>query len=131
MSDWTLRPATDDDHPFIFRAWLKGYWPHFPGRVCMDEREFTQRWHGVIERLLARHGATVAEVGGVLVGFACADSELACLHWCYVKQAFRGLGIARDLIRTQAGIGGACSHYSPRLSPRSWWFVPMNLEPKT
>jgi len=101
MSDFAIRAATRADEPFIYKAWLRGYWDHFPARAIVSESEFFERWHRVIERILAdkRTITVVAHVEGEpdsLLGFACANSD--CVHWAYVKQAFRKLGIAHAML---------------------------------
>lgn len=103
MSDaaFAIRPMRPSDEPFVYKAWLTGYWPHFPGRIIISECEFMQRWHRVIERILAdkKTRTVVAHVEGepdALLGFACGSD--ACLHWAYVKQAFRRMRIAETML---------------------------------
>lgn len=101
MSDFAIRPMLPSDEGFVFKAWLRGYWEHFPARVIVSEAEFMERWHRVIERILADKRAitVVAHVDGdpdALLGFACGNAE--CLHWAYVKQAFRKLGVCTSLM---------------------------------
>jgi hypothetical protein len=131
MSDFTIRPMRPSDEPFVYKAWLRGYWEHFPARVIVSEAEFMERWHRVIERILAdkRTITVVAHVEGepdVLLGFACGRRyEDNVFHWAYVKQAFRGLGICREMtIKLMMGsrathwndyIGRPFDNYCPQL----------------
>lgn len=123
MSDFSIRPMEPADEPFIFRAWLEGYWPHFPGNLVMRKSEFMERWHRVIERILAdpQTRTVVAHVEGkpeALLGFACAAP--VCVHWCYVKQPYRGLGIAQALL-AKLNRPRTCTHWSTSLYTRETW----------
>jgi hypothetical protein len=130
VSDFAVRRMRPSDEGFVYRAWLAGYWQHFPGRVVMVKSEFMARWHAVVERILEdpRTAAVVAHVDGepdALLGFACGSRE--CLHWAYVKQAFRGLGICSacmDAIDASCG-GIPCkvSHW-PGSLPDVWKYEP-------
>ena len=132
MTGFAIRPMVKSDEPFIFRAWLEGYWPHFPGRVVMSRGEFMERWHIIIERILAdpKTRTVVAHVEGhpdMLLGFACGNDT--CLHWAYVKQAFRQMGIASALLQSSPvsceGNGHYISHWCASLPPlRHWHYAP-------
>ena len=136
MTGFSIRPMRSEDEPFVFRAWLEGYWPHFPGNVVMSKGEFLRRWHTIIERILAdrRTKTIVATVEGqpeALLGFACGSAE--CLHWCYVKQAFRGLGIGKALQSTADGDSYTASHWSGwlRRNAYGWQYTPDLLKEYT
>ena len=127
MSDFTIRPMQPSDAGFIYKAWLEGYWPHFPGNVIISKSEFMQRWHGVVEKILAdpQTRTVVAHVEGqpdMLLGFACDGAS--CLHWAYVKQAFRKMGIGRGLT---AGCFNVCSHFAPWLNEHDFVYDPEPL----
>lgn len=130
MSDFTIRPMQPSDESFIYKAWLEGYWPHFPGNVVMTKSEFLTRWHRVIQRILAdpRTKTVVAHIEGKpdsLMGFACGSDR--CLHWAYVKQAFRKLGIGAKCVEAifpnwftmishwPGDLGGGAMVYAPEL----------------
>jgi GNAT superfamily N-acetyltransferase len=124
-----MQPA---DEPFIFRAWLEGYWPNFPGNLVMRKSEFLERWHRVIERILAdpQTRTVVAHVEGkpeALLGFACGCPE--CVHWAYTKQPFRKLGIGGKMLAEFGAaldmIGeGRCSHWFDGMERLRWPYVP-------
>ena len=131
MSDgFTLRPMTKDDEGFVYRAWLEGYWQHCPESAYMPKSEWFCRWHRVIERLLEAEAtqvqvAHVENQPDVLLGFACAT--LGVLHWAYVKQTFRGLGICRSLVSATSATG-YISHWSPHLTDTEWAYRPGKLK---
>ena len=130
-SEFTIRPMTKADEPFVYRAWLEGAWPHNGGPVIMAKHEWLPRWHALIERLLATGGAQVAHLEGKpesLLGFAASGH--GCLHWAYTKQAFRGLGIATEMIRKfnfNSINGNVCSHWTPKLEEHGWRYDPRFL----
>ena len=122
-----LRPMTKDDEGFVYRAWLEGYWQHCPESAYMPKSEWFCRWHRVIERLLEAEAtqvqvAHVENQPDVLLGFACAT--LGVLHWAYVKQTFRGLGVAQSLISALALEERACSHWAPHLASAAFTYRP-------
>jgi len=135
MSDFAIRPMSPSDEPFIYKAWLRGYWEHFPGRVIVSEAEFMERWHRVVERILAdkRTVTVVAHVEGepdALLGFACfkggIDGDGLALHWAYVKQAFRGLGICSGML-SGVRLHRIISHW-PGSDLGEWHFYPELLK---
>lgn len=101
MSDFLVRPIVPDDVAFVLASWLDGYWPDCLCSLVMPKSQWWPRWHCVVENILAdeRTRTVVAcnpDDQTQLYGFACAMPP-DVLHWCYVKQAFRGNGIATAL----------------------------------
>lgn len=114
-----FRTFTAADEPFVFHAWLEGYWPHFPGNVVMGKPEWQLLYHRVVERILADENVRtiVAHAEGNadgLLGFACSEPTVA-LHWLYVKHPFRRMGIGRALLREVIDDSGIvpCTHWAP------------------
>ena len=96
----------------------------------MPKSEWFCRWHRVIERLLEAEAtqvqvAHVENQPDVLLGFACAT--LGVLHWAYVKQTFRGLGICRALVAATSATG-SISHWSPHMIDTEWAYRPGTLK---
>jgi len=132
--EYQIRPYDPEtDEAFIFRAWLEGHWPGYAGAAVTPKSTYLVEWHRLIERILSAPDTTtvVATVVDTLVGFACASPDF-CLHWCYVKQPFRGQQIGYALI-SDLGLGGSgaeprlCSHWSPHLHPAGWSYDPRIL----
>ena len=101
MSDFLVRPIVPDDVAFVLASWLDGYWPDCLCSLVMPKSQWWPRWHCVVENILAdeRTRTVVAcnpDDQTQLYGFACAMPP-DVLHWCYVKQAFRGHGIASQM----------------------------------
>lgn len=137
MRDFSVRLMRSGDEPFVYRAWLEGYWQHFPGNVVMPKGEFMQRWHMMIERILAdrRTVTVVAHIDGepdILLGFACLMGDLNCglgVHWAYVKQAFRGMGVCSEMLRVPI-LQTIISHW-PGRDREGWHYVPELLKDYT
>lgn len=131
MSDeFTIRPMQPADEPFVYRAWLEGYWPHSGAGLVMAKHEWLPRFHSVLDGLLRGPGGViVAHVEGEpasLLGFAASGH--GCLHWAYTKQAFRGLGIATAMIRKLNLSDKVCSLWSPKLEEHGWRYDPRFLK---
>jgi GNAT superfamily N-acetyltransferase len=122
-----MEPA---DEAFVFRAWLEGYWPNSGAALVMSKSDWLPRWHAVIARILRDRncGSIVAHVQDApssLLGFAVSGH--GCLHWCYVKQAFRSLGIATAMLHKFNFNEQVASLWSPKLEEHGWRYDPRML----
>lgn len=97
-----MRLASSDDQRFIHSSWHTTYWKTTAKRTTawdvyrdeMDKR---------IDRLLERsdtYVATAAEVPDEICGYAVLEGDV--LHFAYVKSVYRGMGIAKGLVRGRA-----------------------------
>ena len=98
-----LRLATEDDINFIFHSWLKSYRNSQVVRNLNNSVYYTEH-HKVIEHTAKSAMFIIACAASDplhLYGWACAEmiDGVFCLHYVYVKHAFRGLGIASILIQ--------------------------------
>ena len=96
-----LRKANQEDVNFIFNAWLKSYKFSYFARNITNTIFFAEH-HKIIERLLKSYDTIVAcndSDPTQIYGFINAGSTegIFTLNYVYVKQAFRGLGIAKVL----------------------------------
>lgn len=116
-----LRPATAGDEPVVMSAWLRGHrdfgdWP----RLLHPDRYFAQ--HKVaVAKLLARGRTEVAcnpARPSQVFGFICHEGRT--LHWLYVKDTWRTLGIARALW-VRASSPDVASHWTS--TGRRWLHV--------
>ena len=94
------------DRVFVIRSWIDSYrTAHSAGMIAM--RDWIDVMAPQVERVLARRGCRVwvahhgdAEPGADLYGWLAAETAADPLvHYCYVKQAYRRMGIARGLLR--------------------------------
>lgn len=97
-----LRPANTEDLAFIFSTWLKGYRYNSPAVMHIPTDTFYRQHHAVVAALLQRSTVIVAclpEDENVIIGFAVVEATTpACIHWVYVKSAWRRMGAATALL---------------------------------
>jgi hypothetical protein len=100
-----FRPARPDDEALIYSSWLRSLW-HDAGKRPTDARYVRKSvWHRGQHRLVERlmgSGAEVlcAELEGLVIGWICFDpGEAGTLHYGYVKDAYRGRGVFKALLR--------------------------------
>lgn len=94
------RPMREGDKNFVRSSWLRSY------RVMCEwvpQDEFMRIHHDVVEGLLVRSRTIVAvahDDDDQILGWACGEpgERRPLMHWCYVKSAFRGNGIASRLV---------------------------------
>ncbi len=124
-----VRSARPADDAFIYRSWLDGSYEVCPVRPAVRPADYYRAWRQLAAVLRMRPDVetVVACLPGqpdTLLGFACGAIGRH-LHWCYVKQPFRGLGIAREMLTALCLTGaGECSHWSPRLHKAGWLYRP-------
>lgn len=114
MSDVAIRVGQPADHPLIFNSWLKSF---RDSPICkgVPNTQFYAGHHSLIERSLPLSMVRVAcdvSKPTEIYGYAVAQSfpEGLCLHWIYVKHAFRGFGIAKLLEKSFEATIASYSH---------------------
>lgn len=98
-----LRPAIQEDVPFIFNAWLRSYRTSDFARN-IDSKIYYSEQHNLIERLLQKSETLVivSETDSTQIyGFICSTKTdgILTIHYLYVKHSFRKLGLARSLLQ--------------------------------
>lgn len=102
-----LRAGTSSDEAFLFDAWVRCIRRVPPIKDWSPDHVRLHRQR-VLEPTLARCGAVIAhhpDNPELIVGVAVAEVGLegdAVLHLLYVKEALRGFGVGRRLLRTAA-----------------------------
>ena len=102
----TFRLVTADEMNYVYGGWLASFrTSHGAGVVRMAR--YAEVYSDTITHILRRPGAdvVVAELGGALCGFLCAERghRLPVVHFVLVDKASRRSGIARGLFRA-AGV---------------------------
>jgi hypothetical protein len=95
--DIVIHDATPDDMNFVRSSWMRTY---RDSAVLRALGPAYGTWRVVIDAALASGVVRVARPmvsahKGVVVGWACIES--ACIHYAYVRESHRGLGICREL----------------------------------
>ena len=96
---YAFRPLAAEDRAFVLSSWLRSYRYGSSFGRSFRNAEFFPGHHDVAERVLARSSTVVAHLPdspGVILGFLV--HEPAVLHYVYVKEQFRRLGIAWTLL---------------------------------
>lgn len=96
-----VRSANEDDHPFIYATWLKGlrYGNRFYEYI--DQDTYFKYYQKVIAALLESPAvqidmAVLADDPAVILGYSVSQDDR--LHWVHVKKAWRGIGIAKEIV---------------------------------
>ncbi len=96
-----IRPGEFDDLPFIYSTWLKGLRWGNPYFKQIDQDSYFKGQHRIIEGVLKNPATNVSVMCtkdelGVIIGYAVSTGKT--LHFVYLKQEWRGQGLAKDLV---------------------------------
>lgn len=97
MNQWSIRNANQDDISFIYSTWLQSF--HYDSWAKQVQKSvFFDNYKRVIDKILLNADVDVACVNdqpNVILGYIVTEPGI--LHYCFVKEAFRSFGIAKDL----------------------------------
>ncbi len=98
-----IRDFLPEDKNFIYASWLRGVYYGDSWLSLMSKDAFMGAYHKVIENLLESPGvqvkvACLKEDPEVILGYAVLSRVTPILHFCFVKSAWRGIGIAKLLV---------------------------------
>lgn len=100
-AQFVMRPGHADDRAFVFSSWLKSYRDSMP---LVWNGTYYAGQHSLIERLLDDAQTQVVVASPIdddltILGWAVRSkpSTLRALHYVYVKEAFRRMGIGASL----------------------------------
>lgn len=104
--NWVIRSPQEQDIPFIFATWLRSFYSdnHYsymtPVGPKSDIRKsiYFENYRKVIDHLLEHSDVDIAclkDTPEVILGYMISKPPL--LHYCFVKDAFRHLGIAESM----------------------------------
>ena len=96
-----VRHAVAADLPFIYSAWLESYGVNSPTTINIWKSVYYGEQRQVINAMLRHpsvHHAMVvlADDPDVIVGFVIWQPSDSVVHYCYVKAAFRRMGVMRE-----------------------------------
>ncbi len=96
----TPRP---DELPLVYDAWARSF-RKSPWAGCIPNRLYDSVSRAGIDDILNRGARVIVAVveleGGArrVMGYVVAEPDWAVLHWLYVKEAYRGMGVGRALL---------------------------------
>lgn len=110
----SLRPATQNDVPFIFSAWLKSY-RNNPWVKNAPNAVYYKYHHELVEKMLSRSATIIAHPDDdpeQILGFAVFEERggLVVCHYVYVKQPFRRQNIASEILNAVPRIDFYSAH---------------------
>lgn len=95
----TYRPFREADMNFILDSWLKTLRVNNELYRLIDKEIYKAVYPKIVHNLVHTCITKVAclkEDEDVIIGYACHSDET--LHWVFVKNQWRGLGIMKDLL---------------------------------
>jgi GNAT superfamily N-acetyltransferase len=98
-----IRSISDSDVSFVFNSWLRSF-KGSPKYKHVENTIFYQNHHKIVQQCILRSQVLLAcdenDLSQIL-GYIVADriDDILTVHYVYVKQAFRGLGIASMLLK--------------------------------
>lgn len=131
----------EGDTAFIYSTWLRGLYfgNSWPKEVFQDPRApidlyreidadlFFNYYHEVIEKIISRKPTKISvcvlkEDEDVILGYSVSEPKI--LHWVFVKDAWRKLGIAKDLIPKDIQVITHLTKIGSLIKPIQWKFNP-------
>jgi GNAT superfamily N-acetyltransferase len=108
-ADFAVRPPTEKDYPFILQSWVRTYARSFEEGPLWP-RAIADAVHASVQRRLSRAGVEVAVatnptnpwfIFAYVVFERTPDGPV--VHWVYVKDMYRNMGIGSDLVAYARG----------------------------
>lgn len=101
MEEILLRQLTADDIPFLYDSWLNSYRdsPFFSKKIRSSI--FFKFHRKIVSKLLEKSQVIIAaakEDPDIIIAYIVFDETKRILHYVYVKEPFRHLGIASKLL---------------------------------
>lgn len=98
-----IRPIEQEDVNFILATFLRGLYYGNSWFQEIDKQTFMETYHTVIKAILKKPTvqtliASLKEDPSTILGYSILEPEKNAIHWIFVKDAFRKLGIAKRLI---------------------------------
>ena len=101
--EWTIRPPQKEDIEFIYSTWTRSYrHGSAMGKSLNSDAEFYKEYNKVIDWLLSQpdtevHVACLPDQPPVILGYAVSQKRI--LHFLFIKEAFKNLGIEESLLK--------------------------------
>lgn len=97
-----IREVTEADIGFVFNSWLKSYRYSFFAKIVPNSVYFSGH-HKLMENLIHKGKLLIAcnpEDPSQIYGYICAEhvQDILVVHYIYVKQTYRMLGVGKALL---------------------------------
>ena len=105
----TIRPMKESDKNFIYSTFLIGLFYGNSWFNLIDKDTFMHNYHKILDILLSNPDTVVKTAclkddADTIVGYSIEKVDKSVVHWCFVKKAWRGIGIANSLVSHEAKI---------------------------
>lgn len=101
MAEIILRPGIiPEDAGFVFSSWLKSYYGNSPHNTWIPKKIYQKEQAIIITKLLNRSDLSIAAMSEderIIIGYLVYEKGI--IHYVYIKEPFRGLGIGKKLIQ--------------------------------
>lgn len=123
----SFRPHAESDKNFIYATWLRGLYYGSEFFREMNQNQFFAIYQTLLDRLLSKPGLTIQvaclkEDSDVILGYAAFEPGI--LHFVFVKDVWRKMGIAKDLVPESIRITTHLTKVGRSLKPVTWTFNP-------
>lgn len=126
----TIRNGQEDDRAFIMATWLRGLYYGNPWFEEIEKDNFMSKYHNIITNILSKpttiiYMAVLESAPDTILGYSVTEPKI--LHWVFVKEVWRRIGIAKRLIPETSDI---CTHLTilgRKLKPQHMEFDPFKL----
>jgi GNAT superfamily N-acetyltransferase len=93
----------EQDENFILATWLRGLYYGCDWFGLIPKDVFMAAYHTVLTTLIRLPGVSIRmaclkDDPDTILGYSVTGRNDSVLHWVFVKSAWRGLGLARDLV---------------------------------
>lgn len=103
---WRIRPASALDIPFIYSSWLKSFKHDSALGKSMRSSIYFEQYREVIDQILEDSQTFVAHLPdepNVIIGYIVFESyasiPTATIHYAFVKESFRRIGVFTSLLK--------------------------------
>lgn len=123
----SIRGPKEEDKAFVMATWLRGLYYGNPWFKEIDKNIFMERYHEILTKLLLRETTELAiavlkDDPDVILGYSVMDART--LHWVFVKEAWRKMGIAKSIIPKDIDATTHMTIIGKKLKPRHVKFNP-------
>ena len=121
-----IRPFKEEDKNFILATWLPGLYHGGAWYSEMPKDVFMKNYHGFLEQLLKHHNTEIkvsclSSDHDVIIGYVVIAKDPLALHWVYVKNDFRKIGVASMLIPKDVKIATHVSKAGVVIMKKKGW----------
>lgn len=98
-----IRDYKPEDEVFIYATWLRGLYYGDSWFTAINKDTFMKEYKKIIYNILQNPNivirvACLKDDADVILGYSVVNKSETVLHWCFVKTAWRKIGLAKSLV---------------------------------